>query len=113
VYSLGAVGQLTAMFKGLKRGEIPELTSLVYEARENVFDRMQRDASAIGAEKVVGIKTHIVELGQNLIEILAVGTAVKRAPGIGVATPNLPAQAIIRDKNTWMSSSWDIGVLNS
>lgn len=112
VYSLGAVGQLTAMFKGLSRGEIPELTSLIYEARENVFDRMQREASALGAEKVVGIKTHIVELGQNLIEILAVGTAVKRVAGIGVATAALPAQAIIRDKNTWTSGSWDIGVLN-
>jgi hypothetical protein len=34
-----------------------------------------------------------------------VGTAVRKLDGVGVATPNLPAQAIIRDKDTWVSGS--------
>ena len=51
----------------------------------------------------MGIKTYIVELGPSLVEIFAVGTAVRNLPGMGVKTPTLPAQAIIRDKDTWVN----------
>ena len=57
----------------------------------------------MGAEEVVGIKTYIVELGPSLVEIFAVGTAVRMLPGMGVKTAALPAQAIIRDKDTWVN----------
>jgi len=103
VYSLGAIGGLRAAFAGLVKGEISDLTTLVYEAREQVFDRLNREAAAIGAEEVVGIKTYIVELGTSLVEIFSVGTAVRKQAGAGVQTPSLPAQAIIRDKDTWLS----------
>jgi len=52
---------------------------------------------------VVGIRTHIHELG-SLIEFMAIGTAVKRVPGIATVSPSLPPQAIIKDKDTWISS---------
>jgi uncharacterized protein YbjQ (UPF0145 family) len=103
VYSLGAIGGLKAAFKSLVRGEISDLTTLVYDAREQVFDRIRREAAALGADEVVGIKTYIVELGPSLIEIFAVGTAVQRNAGMKVANPHLPAQAIIRDKDTWVN----------
>ena len=103
VYSLGAIGGLKAAFKSFVKGEISDLTSLVYDAREHVFDRLRREAAALDADEVVGIKTYIVELGSGLVEIFAVGTAVRRLQGIGVKTPALPAQAIIRDKDTWLS----------
>jgi uncharacterized protein YbjQ (UPF0145 family) len=103
VYSLGAIGGLKAMFKGFIKGEISDLTTLIYDARENVFDRLQSEAAAVGAEEVVGIKTYIVELGSGLIEVVAVGTAVRKLPNFRVETPALPAQAIIRDKDTWLS----------
>jgi uncharacterized protein YbjQ (UPF0145 family) len=102
VYSLGAVGGIKAAFKGLVKGEISDLTTLVYDAREQVFDRLRSEAEAIGAEEVVGIKTYVVELGPSLIELMAVGTAVRKQGGVKVETPSLPAQAIIRDKDTWM-----------
>jgi uncharacterized protein YbjQ (UPF0145 family) len=105
VYSLGAIGGIKAAFKGFIRGEISDLTTLIYDAREHVFDRIKREAAAAGAEEVVGIKTYIIELGSSLVEIYAVGTAVRKMTGVGVATPQLPAQAIIRDKDTWMSGS--------
>jgi hypothetical protein len=35
---------------------------------------------------------------------MAIGTAVKRRPGATPITPTLPVQAIIRDKDTWISS---------
>jgi uncharacterized protein YbjQ (UPF0145 family) len=103
VYSLGAIGGIKAAFKGLVRGEISDLTSLIYDAREQVFDRINREAQALGAAEVVGIKTYIVELGPSLVEIFAVGTAVRMQEGLKVATAALPAQAIIRDKDTWVS----------
>jgi len=103
VYSLGLVGGLKAMFKSMARGEISDLTSLVYDAREHAIGLIRREAEAIGADAVVGIKTHIHEMG-SLLEFMAIGTAVKRLPGIATLTPNLPPQAIIKDKETWVSS---------
>jgi hypothetical protein len=37
------------------------------------------------------------------VEIFSVGTAVRKLGGVGVQTATLPAQAIIRDKDTWLS----------
>src|SRR3954453_22220887 len=101
VYSLGVVGRLMAMFRGLARGAIRELTSLIYDAREHAIGLIRDEASAIGADDVVGIKTHIHEHGP-LLEFMAIGTAVKRTAGLTTANPSLPAQAIIRDKDTWV-----------
>lgn len=103
VYSLGAVGGIKAAFKSFAKGEIGDLTTLIYDAREQVFDRLRREAAKIGADEIVGIKTYLIELGSSLVEIFAVGTAMKKLPGVGVATPALPAQAVIRDKDTWLS----------
>jgi len=103
VYSLGLMGGLKAMFKSISRGEISDLTSLVYDAREHAIGLVRSEAEGIGADDVVGIKTHIHEMG-NLIEFMAIGTAVKRVPGMVTQTPTLPPQAIIKDKDTWVSS---------
>lgn len=39
VYSLGFVGGITSAFKSFVRGEINELTTLIYEAREQAFTK--------------------------------------------------------------------------
>jgi len=103
VYSLGLAGRITSSIKRLARGEIQELTNLIYEARENAIGRLQRDAQACGADDVAGIKTYVYEIGGGLIEFMALGTAVKRMPGIGTLSPALPPQAIIDDKNTFIN----------
>jgi len=105
VYSLGLVGGIMAAFKSMARGEISELTSLIYEAREHAIGLIRDEAGAIGADDVVGITTHIHELG-GLIEFMAIGTAVKRRPGATPITPTLPVQAIIRDKDTWIDGDF-------
>ncbi|MBX9926754.1 MAG: heavy metal-binding domain-containing protein, partial [Hyphomicrobiaceae bacterium] len=102
VYSLGLVGGIKAMFKSIVRGEISDLTSLVYDAREHAIGLLRREAAEIGADDVVGIKTHIHDVG-GVIEFMAVGTAVKRMPGATPQSPTLPVQAIIRDRRTWHS----------
>src|ERR1700678_761122 len=105
VYSLGAIGGIKAAFRSFVKGEIGDLTTLIYDAREHVFDRLKSEAAAVGAEEVVGIKTYIIELGSSLVEIFAVGTAIRKQSGMTVKTQTLPAQAIIRDRDTWLSGS--------
>jgi hypothetical protein len=51
---------------------------------------------------VVGIKTHVHEHG-SLLEFMAIGTAVKRLEGITTLSPALPAQAVMKDKETWIN----------
>jgi uncharacterized protein YbjQ (UPF0145 family) len=102
VYSLGIVGGIKAVFKSFTRGEISDLTTLIYDAREHAIGLIKQEADAIGADDVVGIKTHIHEIG-NLLEFMAIGTAVKKVPGAKTVNPALPPQAIIKDKDTWIS----------
>jgi uncharacterized protein YbjQ (UPF0145 family) len=105
VYSLGLVGGITSSFKRLVRGEINELTTLIYEARENAISKITRDAVACGADDVAGIKTYVYEIGGGMIEFMAIGTAVKRIPGISTLSPALPPQAIIEDKDTFYNAA--------
>jgi len=105
VYSLGIVGGVTSMFKSLGRGEIPELTTLIYEARENALGKISDEATRIGADDVLGIQTYVYDLGSGLIEFLAIGTAVRKTQGVGTVTPQLIPQAIIKDKNTFFNTA--------
>ena len=103
VYSLGFVGGITSAFKSLVRGEIEELTTLVYDARENALHRLMEHAVEAGADDVVGIKTYVYELGGGIIEFLAIGTAVKKVPGLKTVSDSLPPQAVMSDKDTFIN----------
>ena len=111
VYSLGFIGGITSMLKSFVRGEINELTRLVYAARENALGIINEEAKAIGADDVVGVKTYVYQLGNGLIEFLAIGTAVKKMPAIKTASDQLPAQAIVVDKTTFYDSNY-VGEMN-
>jgi uncharacterized protein YbjQ (UPF0145 family) len=106
VYSLGLSGGITAWAKNFVKGEIPELTSLIYEARERSLARMAAEAQGLDADDIVGIKTYVYSLGSGLIEFLAIGTAVKH---VGEAakprSAQLPPQAIVRDKDTFINTA--------
>lgn len=105
VYSLGVVGGVTSTLKSFVRGEINELTQLVYAARENALAIINDEAKAIGADDVVGVKTYVYQLGNGLIEFLAIGTAVKKRPEIKTESAQLPPQAIVVDKDTFFDSN--------
>ena len=102
IYSLGVVGGLLASLKSLAKGEISDLTELVHDAREVAIERIRREAAEIGAEDVVGVKTYISEIGNGLVEFMAIGTAVKKHDSAKVSTPSLPVQAVVQDKDTWI-----------
>ena len=106
VYSLGMAGGLMSALKSLTKGEINELTTLIHDAREVAIDRLKREADSIGAEEVVGVKTYVAQISPNLVEFLAIGTAVRKSPGVAVATPNLPVHAIVSEKDTWIEGAF-------
>jgi uncharacterized protein YbjQ (UPF0145 family) len=105
VYSLGVVGGLKSALKEMVHGEVSALTQMIYGARENSIAKLQNQASAVNADDVLGVKTYVYQLGGDLIELLAIGTAVKRMEGLTTRSPQLPPQAIIRDKDTFINTA--------
>ena len=103
VYSLGFVGSIRSAFKSLARGEITEMSTLIYEARENAIKRVKADAELCGADDVVGVKTYVYQLSNGLIEFMAIGTAVRKMAGLSTQSEQLPPQAVIADKDTFIN----------
>ena len=100
VYSLGLSKSIGAVFQSMSRGELPEVTRLVYQARENCLELIRKEAQHYGAERVIGNKLMIYDLGGGVIDVIGVGTAVRRLDAIKPATPTLIPQAIIVDRES-------------
>jgi uncharacterized protein YbjQ (UPF0145 family) len=78
VYSMGAFRGWLANIKGAFRGEVADVTRLMYEARELAITRMQAEADALGADGVIGTKLKIEYIhGGEWMEVTAIGTAVR------------------------------------
>ncbi|HMA36493.1 MAG TPA: heavy metal-binding domain-containing protein [Chloroflexia bacterium] len=78
VYSMGALGGWLSGFKGQFRGEVVEVTRLMYDAREMALQRMRAEADQLGADGVIGVEIKIEYLhGGQWMEVTALGTAVK------------------------------------
>ncbi len=109
VYSLGLKGGVFSTLQSLAGGEVAGLTEILYEAREKALARIEEDAERCGADEVVGVKTRIYDLGGGLIEFMAIGTAVKRVAGVKTKADQLPPQAILQDRETFIDVSDSIG----
>jgi uncharacterized protein YbjQ (UPF0145 family) len=79
VRSMGFVGGVASSFKALKRGEVGQYTQLLEESRRHAIDRMVENASLMGADGLIAVRFDSSEIGQQLTEIVAYGTAVKLA----------------------------------
>jgi uncharacterized protein YbjQ (UPF0145 family) len=101
VYALGLFGGLSAFFQSFGRGEISEVTQLIYDARENCLAHIRSEAEALKADGVIGIKVFIYELGGGLVEVMAIGTAIRKHPNVRTESNQLIPQAIIRDRDTF------------
>ena len=112
VYSLGLTGGIGAFFKGLSRGEVSSVTQLIYKARANCLAHIETEAKEIGADAVIGTKIFIYEMGGGFVEVLAIGTAVKKMEGLSTKSPALIPQAIIRDRSTFLDQTHDTGKLD-
>ncbi|HXS23021.1 MAG TPA: heavy metal-binding domain-containing protein [Gemmatimonadales bacterium] len=100
VYSLGLAAGIGSRFRSVGRGELPEVTKLIYHARENAVELLRAEAQRLGGERVIGNKLRIHELSPGLIEVMAIGTAVRRVEGMTPASPALIPQARIIDRDT-------------
>jgi uncharacterized protein YbjQ (UPF0145 family) len=105
VYALGFAGGFTAFFRSFARGEIDEVTRLVYDARENCLDHIRLEAEEIKADGVIGIKVFIYEIGSGLVEVMAIGTAIRKHTGVSTQSQQLIPQAIIRDRDTFFEQA--------
>jgi uncharacterized protein YbjQ (UPF0145 family) len=79
VRSMGFAGSMTAGFRALRRGEVPEYTQLLEDSRRHAIDRMVENAQLMDADAVIAVRFDSSEIGQQFTEIVAYGTAVKCA----------------------------------
>ncbi len=63
--------------------ELEVLSKAMYHARELAMDRMRAEATAMGADGIVGVKLTIkrLEWDEHLLEFIAIGTGVVHAAG--------------------------------
>lgn len=71
---------LTAAFRNIVGGEIPEYTKLMGESREQALDRMRAEALARGANAILGVQFTTAMVMAGAAEMLAYGTAVVVEP---------------------------------
>jgi uncharacterized protein YbjQ (UPF0145 family) len=76
VRSMGFVGGVASSFKALRRGEVGRYTQLLEDSRRHAIDRMVENARLLGANAIVAVRFDSSEIGQQLTEIVAYGTAV-------------------------------------
>jgi uncharacterized protein YbjQ (UPF0145 family) len=104
VFSVGFAGGFKAMIKSFVHGEIKELTYLIYQARVKALSMIAEDAASCNADDVVGVKTYVYDFGGGVIELLAIGTAIKKMPNMKQQSSTLISQAIIKDVDTFINT---------
>ena len=80
VRSMGVVKSIGAGFSSLRRGEVSQYTELLEDSRRHAMDRMIENAKLLGANAVIAMRFDSSEMGQQLTEIVAYGTAVVVSP---------------------------------
>lgn len=80
VRARGLGGDILASLKGLVGGEIKQYTQMIEDARRQALDRMIQNAHAMGADAVVMMRFDSGDIGSNMSEIVAYGTAVRIRP---------------------------------
>jgi len=84
--------------------ELETLTQAMYHARDLAMSRLEAEASALGADGVVGINLTIgmQQWGENLAEFLAVGTAVKSNGGSFLTPSGRPFTSDLSGQDLWV-----------
>src|SRR6185437_11095637 len=80
VRSMGVAKSFTAAFRSLAQGEVKEYTELLEDSRRHAVDRMIENARLLGENAVISMRFDSSEIGQQLTEIVAYGTAVVAEP---------------------------------
>jgi uncharacterized protein YbjQ (UPF0145 family) len=82
VRSRSIIGNVGAAIQSLFGGNITLYTNLCERARGDAFDAMRAEATALGANAIIGMRYDATEIASGITEVLAYGTAVvvERAP---------------------------------
>jgi uncharacterized protein YbjQ (UPF0145 family) len=80
VRSMGLAKSVGAGFSAMRRGEVTQYTELLEDSRRHAVDRLIENARLLGANAIVAMRFDSSELGQQLTEIVAYGTAVVARP---------------------------------
>jgi uncharacterized protein YbjQ (UPF0145 family) len=75
VRSRGLGGDIMAGLKSLVGGEIKQYTAMLEDSRKEALDRMIVNATQMGANAIVMMRFDSGEIGKNMSEIVAYGTA--------------------------------------
>ena len=85
--------------------ELVHMTQALYHARELAMTRMEEEADELAADGIVGVRldVNLHAWGQNVIEFLAIGTAIRHAEGVqGWRAPgNKPFQSDLSGQDFW------------
>jgi uncharacterized protein YbjQ (UPF0145 family) len=77
VRSRSIIGSVGASLQTLFGGNISLYTSLCERARQDAFERMLREADALGANAIIGMRYDATEIARGISEVLCYGTAVQ------------------------------------
>ena len=92
-------GQMMAGLRSIGGGELPEMTRMLYESRQQVMARMVTEAEQRGANAIIAMRFDNSQLGTMWTEVCAYGTAVFAVP-IPADEPGATGQSIYLTKPT-------------
>lgn len=92
VYAVTVRGPRQRFAQAFRSVELPAYTQALYDARELAMTRMQKEASALGSDGIVGVNLaeHGHGWGGRIVEFFAIGTAISRDPTAGRAPSPTP-----------------------
>lgn len=85
--------QMLAGFRSIGGGELPEMTRMLSESRQQVMARMVTEAEQRGANAIVAMRFDNSQLGTTWTEVCAYGTAVFAIP-IPAGEPGATGQSV-------------------
>jgi uncharacterized protein YbjQ (UPF0145 family) len=80
VRSRSVIGNFGASLQTLFGGDITLYTELCEHARQDAYERLCRQAAALGANAVIGLRYDATEISPGVTEVLCYGTAVLVVP---------------------------------
>jgi uncharacterized protein YbjQ (UPF0145 family) len=98
VFSLGLIGGIASGLKTIVGGEVTQVTEIIHEGRQKAYARMLAEAQKHGGVGITGVSN-------ELIQFMAIGTAVKKMPEVSTHSSMLLPQAIIQDKDTFVNTA--------
>ncbi len=77
IQTVNAIKDIGSGLKTLVGGELKNYTAMMDNARRIATERMEKEAEALGADAVVGVRFTTSSIMQSAAEVMAYGTAVR------------------------------------